>query len=291
MPSVPFRNRTMATRSDRGGLSAWPATGAETLGMWVRLGPSGAASIGDLIAAMETGRAALRPNENQRLTHALLAAALAHINRLKDPAWMLPVARDVARILAPSRIAERRPHPGVDHLAPTTRTRAWPESFGLALGIATARYPARRQPLNQQFDQRGRRLGLPFGWDLPHQGLHRPLHKNSEHRVRIHADRARHGDCLCEEIRRVGSVGGNPLNPTDELIDGRIWSVCHDPRMTSPGAMRQEQKVPTDPAAWPRLSPQCRQFTLNDRQNTRLSARKAPLPGKRVARSGTTLHS
>jgi hypothetical protein len=53
--------------------------------MWVRLGPSGAASIGDRIAAMETGRAALRPNENQRLTHALLAAALAHINRLKDP--------------------------------------------------------------------------------------------------------------------------------------------------------------------------------------------------------------
>jgi hypothetical protein len=205
--------------------------------------------------------------------------------------WMLPVARDVARILAPSRIAERQPHPGVDHLAPTTRTRAWPESFGLALGIATARYPARRQPLNQQFDQRGRRLGLPFGWDLPHQGLHRPLHKNSEHRVRIHADRARHGDCLCEEIRRVGSVGGNPLNPTDELIDGRIWSVCHDPRMTSPGAMRQEQKVPTDPAAWPRLSPQCRQFTLNDRQSTRLSARKAPVPGKRVAPSGTTLHS
>jgi hypothetical protein len=116
------------------------------------------------------------------------------------------------------------------------------ESLSLALGIATAGYPARRQPLNQQFDQHGRRLSLPFGWDLPDQSLHRPLYQNTEHCARVHADRARHGDCLGEEVRRVGSVGGGPLNPTDELIDGRIWSVCHGLRMTSPEAMRQGQK-------------------------------------------------
>lgn len=56
---------------------------------------------------------------------------------------------------------------------------------------------------------------------------------------RVHADRARHGDGLGEDVRRVGSVGGYPLDPTDELIDGGVWSVCHGLRMTSPEPMRQ----------------------------------------------------
>ena len=37
------------------------------------------------------------------------------------------------------------------------------------------RDPRRRRPLNQEFEQRGRRLSLPFGWDLLDYGLHYAL--------------------------------------------------------------------------------------------------------------------
>jgi hypothetical protein len=77
----------------------------------------------------------------------------------------------------------------------------------------------RSQPLLQQFHQHLSRLSLPLGRDLSNERLDRTFDKNAQDHVRVQTDRTGHADGLSEDVRRVGSAGGNALNSTYEGLD------------------------------------------------------------------------
>jgi hypothetical protein len=107
-------------------------------------------------------------------------------------------------------------------------------------GIDQSRISTRLQPLLQQFNQHRSGLGLSLGRDLSNERLNRTFDQNAEDYVRVHADRTGHADRLSKDVRRVGSVGGDVLNPTDECLDGWKRTVWHVARMADPVAVTQD---------------------------------------------------
>jgi hypothetical protein len=100
----------------------------------------------------------------------------------------------------------------------------------------------RFQPLLQQFNQHCSRLSLSLGGDLSNERLNCTFDQNAQDYERVHADRAGHADRLSEDMRWVGSVGGDALNSAYEGLDGGKRTVWHLVRMAAPVAVTQDAR-------------------------------------------------
>jgi hypothetical protein len=98
----------------------------------------------------------------------------------------------------------------------------------------------RFQPLLQQLNQHRSRLSLSLGRDLSNERLNCTFDQNAQNYVRVQSDCAGHADRLSEDVRWVGSVGRDALNPTYEGLEGRKRTVCHLVRMAAPVAVTQD---------------------------------------------------
>ncbi len=98
----------------------------------------------------------------------------------------------------------------------------------------------RFQALIQQFNQHRSRLSLSLGRDLSNERLNRTFDQNAQDYLRVHADSTGHADRLSEDVRWVGSVGGDALNSTYQGLDGRKRTVWHGVRMADRVAVRQD---------------------------------------------------
>jgi hypothetical protein len=96
------------------------------------------------------------------------------------------------------------------------------------------------QPLFQQLDEHRRRFHLLLGWNVLDDGQHRTFDQHTKHCVGICTDLACHADRLGEDVHRVRSTGGNPLNPADERFDSWEGSVWHWDNIARLWAVRQE---------------------------------------------------
>ena len=98
----------------------------------------------------------------------------------------------------------------------------------------------RLQAFLQQFNQHRSRLSLSLGRDLSNERLDRTFDKNAQDYVRVQTDRTGHADGLSEDVRWVGSVGGDALNSAYEGLDGGKRTVCHLVRMAAPVVVTQD---------------------------------------------------
>jgi hypothetical protein len=98
----------------------------------------------------------------------------------------------------------------------------------------------RLQPFLQHFNQHRSRLGLSLGRDVLDESLNRTFDKNTQDYVRVDADRTGHADRLSEDVRWVGSVGGDALNSTYEGLDGWKRTIWHVVSMAAPVVVAQD---------------------------------------------------
>lgn len=103
----------------------------------------------------------------------------------------------------------------------------------------------RFQALGQQFCERLRRFVTTLGRDVLHQCLDRALDQDAQQGVWVHADGGRHADRLRNNVERVGSLGGDALDPADQGIDGWVGSVWHAASMTDGAGTNQDQLART----------------------------------------------
>ena len=110
------------------------------------------------------------------------------------------------------------------------------------LAIA-AWHATRLQPFFQQLDEHRRRFHLLLGGNVLNDGEHRTFDQHTKYCVGICTDLAGHADRLSEDVHRIGSTGGNPLNPADERFDCWERSVWHWDSIARLWPERQEHGV------------------------------------------------
>jgi hypothetical protein len=97
----------------------------------------------------------------------------------------------------------------------------------------------RCQALLQQLRQRGGCVSLPLGRHVLSERMGRTFDQHAQDCVRVNVALANHADHLSKDVERVGSLGGDALDPADQLVHGTKGSVWHDARMANSAAMMQ----------------------------------------------------